>query len=309
MSLHRSIFTLAVFGATLAASSVTAQERPQLLVLDLQHSPEIDAATVRTLTDLITIETGREKAVASVSGAELRNLVKLEGEKALMGCDEDSCLAEIAGALGARFVLSGRVSSIGAIKVLQMSIFDATTATAISREAAKAEDIAGFVDAIGPAVKTLLGPVRALLLEEEKAAKEAAAKAAAAKAKDDDGVETSTAAVSNVEPAQASPAIADDADPYATPAIETDASAEEAGGGGLAIFSGVSLMGIGGIVVVASGLGILFGVPTFATKAPGDPVLFRYLGGGAAVLGGVGVASALGLGIGGVALVIRGLSE
>lgn len=298
----------------MTSSAVHAQERPQLLVLDLQHSPEIDAATVRTLTDLITIETGREKAVASVSGAELRNLVKLEGEKALMGCDQDSCLAEIAGALGARFVLSGRVSSIGAIKVLQMSVFDATTATAISREAAKAEDIAGFVDAIGPAVKSLLAPVRDLLLREERAAREAAAAKAAAEKKTADAktdrTSAATAAVSTANPPVENPA-PQDVDPYATPSDEERAASagEDEGGGGVAIFSGLALGGLSGAVLLASAAGIFFGLPTYATKVPGESVTPRYIGGAVALAGTLGTVVAVAGGIGGAALVIGGFSE
>ncbi len=67
--------------------------------------------------------------------------IELEGERAELGCAESSCLAEIAGALGADLVVFGDVSRLDALLVVNLNVFDSTQATSVARSSFTAGSI------------------------------------------------------------------------------------------------------------------------------------------------------------------------
>jgi len=130
------------------------------LVLDLDHSASVSADDARTLTDLIVGEVSSQVAHRVLSGADLRNLTALEGEKQAMGCDADtSCLAELATAMGARYLVSGRLSTLGSEVILQASLFDASKAEPIARQNTRAKDLTALADRVPEIVAALLAPL------------------------------------------------------------------------------------------------------------------------------------------------------
>lgn len=41
-----------------------------------------------------------------------------------MGCDQDGCMAQLAGAFGARYVIYGSIAVLGDLYVVQLTLFD-----------------------------------------------------------------------------------------------------------------------------------------------------------------------------------------
>lgn len=145
-----------------AAPPATTSAPPSetFLVLDLDHSASVSADDARTLTDLIVGEVSSRVEHRVLSGADLRNLTALEGEKQAMGCDADtSCLAELATAMGARYLVSGRLSTLGSEVVLQASLFDASKAEPIARQNMRAADLTALADRVPEIVGSLLAPL------------------------------------------------------------------------------------------------------------------------------------------------------
>ena len=150
-------------------------ERPSLIVLDFSYSSEIDAGTATTLTGLATASLAKNRQVRIVSGSELAELMELEGEKAALGCVDDGCLAEIAGALGARFAVSGRIAKLGDVLVLQMRLMDVPRAESLSRVVRNAGGLETFVTEMDAAAVELLEPAVARIEDEARARGEPAA--------------------------------------------------------------------------------------------------------------------------------------
>lgn len=153
--------------ASPAESATTAVPPPQILVMGLEHSADVQADVARTLTDLITLEVAKSGAFKTLSSGDLQNLLALEGEKQAAGCDDDvGCIAEIASAMGARFVIFGRVSKLGDIHVVNLNLLDALNAAPISRSSLQTRDLEEVVGTIAEAVAPLLDEGRAHLARE-----------------------------------------------------------------------------------------------------------------------------------------------
>lgn len=69
-----------------------------------------------------------------ISTKEVQSLLGLERQKQMLGCGEQgSCLAELAGALGAKLVLSGTVGRLGEVYQLTLQMLDSAKAQTLSR--------------------------------------------------------------------------------------------------------------------------------------------------------------------------------
>ena len=156
---------LALVGATRAMAFVAetpappaAPERQRVLVLE-PSSAAFDAATVATIAGLIIVELSADKRLDVISAAEVRRLAELEGERQTIGCNDTSCLAELAGAMGARYVVFGDVGTLGSLVVMNLNLFDGATTQAISRVTVQADGIGGLPAALPARIKVLAQPL------------------------------------------------------------------------------------------------------------------------------------------------------
>jgi len=90
-----------------ASPDVAAKVRT--LVMDLEAGKE-QRELARALGQVVAEETARAPGYDVVSSAEIRAALSQEAERQIAGCDESGCLAEIADALDADLLVSGRVS-------------------------------------------------------------------------------------------------------------------------------------------------------------------------------------------------------
>jgi hypothetical protein len=79
----------------------------------------------------------------------------LESEKAAMGCEDESCAAEIAGALGADLVVFGRGTRLGDLNIIHLTLFNATEARTVGRARLTFHRPEQLLTAVGPAVDAL----------------------------------------------------------------------------------------------------------------------------------------------------------
>lgn len=135
------------------ALALAAADRPKLAVLDLQATgapPELATA----LTEAMTQEVARRGFFDVISSADIRTLLGMERQKQLLGCSDDaaSCTAELAGALGARFVLSGTLSKLGDAWQLSIQTLDTQKAQPVGRSVRIATDAKELADQLPFAV-------------------------------------------------------------------------------------------------------------------------------------------------------------
>jgi hypothetical protein len=90
-------------------------------------------------------------------GDDLRNMMRFGALAASFdGCADEACYAGMAKALQARFVVSGKVSRLGKVFVLSLSMFDTTTNKPAGRSEIKASSVEQLHVDAAEAVSALL---------------------------------------------------------------------------------------------------------------------------------------------------------
>ena len=147
----------AVTAATPAPSApAAAAPKPTVLVLDLEA-----AGVSKDDAHFVTAEIARTLAEPStvnvLTAADLRRLASLESDKQAMGCEAQSCLAELANAMGAEYVVFGTIGRIDEQVMLEVSLFAAVAARPVGRRDVKAPSLSVLLKRTPREVHALAG--------------------------------------------------------------------------------------------------------------------------------------------------------
>lgn len=141
-------------------------EKERVLVMDLEASG-VDPQQVKLINDLVTESMSRFARFDVISSADVRQLVTVEANKAAAGCDTSSCLAEVAGALGARWVVFGSIGRLGDLTVLTVSLFDTSAAKAGGRQRIEVHELEALPRSIDESLALLIGESRPATLSSQ----------------------------------------------------------------------------------------------------------------------------------------------
>jgi hypothetical protein len=95
-----------------------------------------------SLTAAITAGFAKQPHAEVLSQADVRTMLSVEAERAVMGCDDEaSCLAEISDTLGARYIVSTQLSRVDETMTLTVSVFDSVEGKVAGRETVKGIDV------------------------------------------------------------------------------------------------------------------------------------------------------------------------
>lgn len=116
-------------------TATPAADSPKLVVLELQHLGEATEAEARSLDDAVVSVVSNTGLFQVVSQRDIITLLGVERQKQLLGCGEESasCLAELSGALDARFIVSGTLNKVGKTYQLTLQTLDARKSQPIGR--------------------------------------------------------------------------------------------------------------------------------------------------------------------------------
>lgn len=156
--LARACVACAVLASIPCLAAAAARQR--VAVLDLRAVQGVQPGTAAVLTAIVTDETSRG-GFEVVSQADILTMLGFEKQKQMLGCSDNSCLAELGGALGAAYVLSGQVGEIGSRYHLSVQLLDARRGKVVARAARfsdRNED--ALADAAQQAVRTLVAAAR-----------------------------------------------------------------------------------------------------------------------------------------------------
>ncbi len=143
----------------LSSSPLWAQTQPKKIAVMRTQTDGVDAGVSAQVSARIA-EVARGATGAEVLSAdEISTLLEHERDKQLAGCEQDSCLAEVADALGADVIVQARLSRVDGGYAISISALDAVAAKPI---AAVDERWGGepllLLDVIRPAVDRLFAP-------------------------------------------------------------------------------------------------------------------------------------------------------
>lgn len=133
-----------------ATAHAADDQKPKLIVLEFAAAGGADPSLAKTLSEAVTTEVSRRGFYEVLSANDVQTLIGVQRQKELLGCSEEaqSCLSELAGALGAQFVLSGSLSKFGAMYQLNLQTLDSAKAQPIGRSTR-----------LAPAIEVLRGEV------------------------------------------------------------------------------------------------------------------------------------------------------
>lgn len=128
----------------------------RVLVLDIE-AIGVAADEAAAATRIVAAAAADVDGVEVVSANDLRRLDALQADRSAAGCDEDaSCLADIAGALGAESVLFGSLSKLGSTTTASLSLYTAGDGR-VERVSVDVADLSQLTAALRERTAVLLG--------------------------------------------------------------------------------------------------------------------------------------------------------
>lgn len=121
----------------------------EIVALELQAVGGVRPQLAAALSPVLITELSRRDGMSVVSQADIRALLELEADKATLGCDNSSCMAEIASSMGAELLASSTLSRVGEEYIVAMTLLQVEGARVIRRSTGKAR---GGDEAAGQAV-------------------------------------------------------------------------------------------------------------------------------------------------------------
>ncbi len=162
----RVLFFAATIGL-LVPPGVWAEEDIAVAVMEFASKGGIEADKMDALSDMLANEIRRQGNFRVVGKSDIRAALQLEEQKQLLGCSDDSCIAEIGGALGVRWVVVGNISKFGKTYLLNLKLMDVVeikVLSGISKKVTGGEDM--LIDALSAASSEMIAEARGKMLAE-----------------------------------------------------------------------------------------------------------------------------------------------
>jgi hypothetical protein len=138
-------------------------ERVSIAVMEFVSKGGLDAGRMDALTDMLSNSMRQVGDLKVVGKSDIGAVLSLEENKRLLGCDNDSCMAELGGALGVTYLVSGNLSLFGQTYLLNLKLLDVRKVEivrGVSRSITGSEDalVAALPDAARELVQGLVAP-------------------------------------------------------------------------------------------------------------------------------------------------------
>ncbi len=137
--------------------STRGETKPRLVILNLA-AQGVGAEIVTVISDSLSAGLSRTTKFDVVSFADLMAASDLEAARQLTGscAGQESCIAELATALGADLIVHGSVGRLGALTVVNVSLFDPRQNVALAREKVEAKRLENLAQKIDVATVRML---------------------------------------------------------------------------------------------------------------------------------------------------------
>jgi TolB-like protein len=109
---------------------------------------------------LVATRLAQHPGVRVVGADQIRAVLGLEKQRKLLGCTDESCVTEAAGALGVRYVLNGRLDRFGSQSIVSVVLVDSRSVQALARlreDAASEGDLPAAADRVADRAAEAMG--------------------------------------------------------------------------------------------------------------------------------------------------------
>ncbi|MGB8929826.1 MAG: hypothetical protein WCC48_01105 [Anaeromyxobacteraceae bacterium] len=135
-----------------------AARKLKIALLRLTALGDVDPKTAALLGEALAGELRKRAGVSVMAESDIAALLGLEKTKAMLGCSDAGCIAEVGGALGADRVVHGSIGRVGTSLLVNLTSLDprkAAQAASVSERLRGASDEA-FLDALPRIVDGLI---------------------------------------------------------------------------------------------------------------------------------------------------------
>ncbi len=143
--------------ASLTKTNTNKKVKPiRVAVYDLTGTG-LDKKHLALITDSLISEIRKLQNVSAMGMNEIQALLSLEEQRQMLGCSDESCLLEVAAALGADYIILGSIGKIGDESVFTLKRLEMRTGKALYTFSKRYKGGSGeeFLTAIGDAVAKL----------------------------------------------------------------------------------------------------------------------------------------------------------
>lgn len=137
-------------------------EKPKIAVLDLSFTEAVGEDLPRALGAMISSQLAATGAFEVITQDDVRQMIGFDKLKTALSCEADSsCLAEIGGALGVPWLITGSIAKVGPEWVLSLALIEIEQSRTAGREVVHGESDTALIAALPRAVQALVRPLLA----------------------------------------------------------------------------------------------------------------------------------------------------
>jgi TolB-like protein len=125
--------TLIAGGALAGGEALAAKGATKVAVLGLKATSAEHAPLARTLTAALTQGLGRDGGLEVIAASDLKAMLDLKAQQAILGCEDDKCVFELASALAVDQLVTGEVGQVGEQTIVFATLLDLKGQRALAR--------------------------------------------------------------------------------------------------------------------------------------------------------------------------------
>ena len=111
----------------------TASGATKVALMPLPAGEGVSEKSALAITEAITGEVRRVPGVQLITEQEITSLLGLERQKGLLGCADESCMAELGGALGVDRLVTGNINKVGETWLFNLKLADVKKARVVAQ--------------------------------------------------------------------------------------------------------------------------------------------------------------------------------
>ena len=119
--------------AGLAALALALSASPRVAVMPVASGEGVPGRTAEAVTDAVAAQVRRYGGVEVITQKEILAVLSLEQQKQMLGCQTDSCMAELGGALGVDRMVSGDLAKLGESWLFHLKLTDVVKVKVIAQ--------------------------------------------------------------------------------------------------------------------------------------------------------------------------------
>lgn len=152
------VFLLA---CALASAPALAEEgRISIALLDVKPKGAVSPELPPSLTALASTHLQKKGVFQVVTQADVRRMLDFEGAKMALGCEaEASCLAEVGGALGVPYLLTGTLARLEDTYIIHVVLIDIDDAKTIGRETLSTSSVSELTRELPSLLERVVAPL------------------------------------------------------------------------------------------------------------------------------------------------------